>query len=205
MLYTPASHGEYDHNTTSLNYQNMKHFFITLCAVFFFLGSQAQSSIKSTDVLLKEARQQAAKENKKVFVIFHASWCHWCHKLDTAMADASCKPLFDKSYVTCHLTVLENGDKKSLENPGAMELLKAHHGDQQGIPFWLIFDKDGKLVADSQIRPEGASLDTQGQNIGYPGSKDEIAAFQKVLRKTSKLSEAEITLIGERFAALKGS
>ncbi len=40
---------------------------------------------------LKESMQQAAAENKNVFIIFHASWCGWCHKMDTSMNDQSVK------------------------------------------------------------------------------------------------------------------
>jgi len=116
---------------------------------------------------------------------------------------ATCK-IGRHNYIITHLTVLERDDHKDLENPGATELLKKYHGDQQGIPFWLVLDKNGKLLADSQMRPEGTSLDTPGQNIGYPGSKEEIAAFQKVLKTTSSLSAQELSLIGERFVALKG-
>lgn len=182
----------------------IKQVLLTVCALLFFATSYAQEPAKSADVILKAATKQAAKEKKKVFVIFHASWCGWCHKLDTAMNDASCKKLFNDNYVTCHLTVLENDKNKALENPGAMDYLKKNGGDQQGIPFWLVLDQDGKVLADSQIRPDGAPLTTPGQNIGYPGSTEEIAAFQKVLRKTSKLTEAQLSLIGERFSALKG-
>jgi thiol-disulfide isomerase/thioredoxin len=178
---------------------------LTVCALLFFATSYAQEPAKPADVILKQAYNQAAKENKNVFVIFHASWCGWCHKLDTAMNDASCKKLFNDNYVTCHLTVLENDRNKALENPGAMDFMKKNGGDKQGIPFWLVIAPDGKLLADSQIRPDGAPLSTAGQNIGYPGSAEEIAAFKKVLRKTSKLTEAQLNLIGQRFSALKGN
>lgn len=177
---------------------------MTTCALLLFITVKAQQPVKSADIILQDAYKKAAKEKKKVFVIFHASWCGWCHKMDTAMNDAKCKKLFTDNYVITHLTVLESDKHKDLENPGAMELLKKYHGDKQGIPFWLVLDKNGKLLADSQMRPEGTSLDTPGQNIGYPGSKEEIAAFQQVLKTTSALSEKELSLIGERFVELKG-
>lgn len=118
------------------------------------------------------------------------------------MNDASCKELFANNYVIRHLVVLENDKNKNLENPGAMELLTKYHGDKQGIPFWLVLDQNGKLLADSQIRPEGASLETVGQNIGCPGQKEEIAAFKKILKNTSKLTEAQLGVIEKRFAAI---
>ena len=74
----------------------------------------------------------------------------------------------------------ESRDKKNLENPGADELRTKYHGDDEGIPFWLIFDKDGNLLADSQIEPKGASLDTKGENIACPATEKEVAYFIEV-------------------------
>lgn len=60
--------------------------------------ANAQSA-KPASEILDAAYKTAAKEKKNVFVIFHASWCVWCHKMDTAMNDASVKAFFDKNYV----------------------------------------------------------------------------------------------------------
>ena len=90
---------------------------VVLVTCFAFIGN-AQSPASATDVL-KEAYQQAAKENKNVFVIFHASWCGWCHKMDKSMNDPICKKFFDDNYIIRHLVVDEAKDKKNLENPGA--------------------------------------------------------------------------------------
>lgn len=173
-------------------------------ALLFVLGSAvAQQAPPSADEVLKEAYKTAAKEKKNVFVIFHASWCGWCHKMDEAMNDPSIKAFFDANYVVRHLVVLEAKDKKDLENPGAMELLSKYNGKDQGIPFWLVFDKKGKLLADSQIRPDGVGLDKPGNNAGCPATADEVAFFISVLKKTSGLKEAELAAIEKRFKSIK--
>src|SRR5262245_46462193 len=64
------------------------------------------STAPSAETILKEAYQRAAKEKKNVMIIFHASWCGWCHKMDTAMNDVACKKFFTDNYVVEHLTVL---------------------------------------------------------------------------------------------------
>ena len=167
--------------------------------VLFTKTSSAQHGIPSAYEIMQEAMQTAAKENKNVLIIFHASWCGWCHKMDSAMNDQTCKGFFYKNYVIRHLVVDETKDKKDLENPGADELRTKYHGDNEGIPFWLIFDKDGNLIADSQMRPKGASLDTKGENIGCPATEKEVAYFIEVLKKTSQISEAEQTAVKIRF------
>jgi thiol-disulfide isomerase/thioredoxin len=159
----------------------------------------AQHGPLSADEILQHAIQQASKENKNVIIIFHASWCGWCHKMDNSINDKSCKRFFDDNYVIRHLVVDESRDKKNLENPGADELRTKYNGDNQGIPFWLIFDKDETLLADSQLRPKGKGLDTRGQNVGCPAAAQEVDHFIEVLEKTSHITQSEIAAIKKRF------
>ena len=172
-----------------------------LAVVYAFLAEAcfAQERPLSADEILREATQTAATENKRVFIIFHASWCGWCHKMDSAINDKSCKDFFYKNYIIRHLVVDEYGDKKNLENPGANELRTKYHGDNEGIPFWLIFDKEGNLLADSQARPTGADLNTKGENIACPATQKEVAYFIEVLKKTSHMSEVEQIAVQKRF------
>jgi hypothetical protein len=95
--------------------------------------------------------------------------------------------------------VYESKGKENLENPGALDLLTKHKGNDSGIPYWLIFDKEGKLLADSKARPEGASLQEEGKNTGCPASKEEVEHFIKVLKKTTSLGKDELVKIETRF------
>jgi thiol-disulfide isomerase/thioredoxin len=161
--------------------------------------SMAQTTPEPAGKILEAAYTQAAKENKHVMVIFHASWCGWCKKLEASMADPSCKDFFDKYFVITHLDIMEQYDKKNLENPEATEVFNKYGGSGGGIPFFLIFDKKGTLLADSKIRPAGAGFDTKGQNMGCPASDEEVAAFIQILKKTTKINDSQITAITERF------
>jgi thioredoxin-related protein len=168
---------------------------ILLLAVVVVQAQQAPTAEK----VLKDAMQKAGREHKNVFVIFHASWCGWCHRMDSIMNNAACKKLFSDNYVVEHLTVMESKSKVSMENPGGQELLKKYNGEGQGIPFWLIFDAKGNLLADCQIRPEGAALTTKGENTGCPATKEEVAHFLKVLKKTSTLNAAQLAVVEKNF------
>ena len=177
----------------------VKIFLVTALLFSWFLNLNAQQAPASTDDILKEAYQQAAKENKKVFIIFHASWCGWCHRMDSSLNDKTCKQFFDQNFVIRHLVVYESKGKKDLENPGALELLTKYKGNDKGIPYWLVFDKDGNLLADAKMRAEGADLEAEGDNSGCPASKEEVEHFIKVLKKTTSLNQEALGIIEKRF------
>ena len=172
---------------------------LIIAAIFVFSGLAAQEKPESADKIMSDAYKLATSENKNVFVMFHASWCGWCKKLEASINDPSCKDFFERNFVFVHLTVLESKDKKNLENQGAPEMYNKYAGTSSGIPFFLIFDSKGNLLADSKIRARGDGLDKPGQNMGCPAADEEVAAFIQVLRKTSKIKASDETAITERF------
>jgi thioredoxin-related protein len=169
----------------------MRKTFLLPLLLFIMTASYAQTKTPSADEVLKPAFEQAGKENKNVLLIYHASWCGWCKKMDSALESKDVKPFFDRSFVITHLTVLENNDKKALENAGAAELLAKQGGANGGIPYWVIMDKNGKVLVNSQYKP--------GQNTGCPASREEVAYFISVLKKTSSPTEEELAIIEKRF------
>ncbi|GAB3926461.1 thioredoxin family protein [Mucilaginibacter myungsuensis] len=181
----------------------MKKQLILGLMLLFTAGAFAQTEMPTAESVLKKAYAQASKEKKKVMVIFHASWCGWCKKMDASMAEPALSKFFTDNYVIAHLDVLEQPEKKNLENPGAADVMKQYQGDKAGLPFWFVADTKGKKLGDSQIRPEGAALDTYGTNVGCPADDNEVAHFIKVLKGTSKLNDSELAQITERFAKNK--
>ncbi len=178
----------------------MKHILFSFLMLMAVVSVKAQQVPAPADDILKEAFLQAGKENKNVFVLFHASWCGWCHKMDKSMNDEICKKFFDDNYVIRHLVVDEAKDKKNLENPGAAELKIKYNGDGQGIPFWLVFDKKGNLLSDSKMRKEGDGVD-KGDNSGCPATEKEVKFFIEILKKTSSLTTEQAEIIRKRFRA----
>ena len=164
--------------------------------LFFFFAWMAVATagaqtIPSAEAVLKPVYAKAGVEGKNILLIFHASWCGWCRKMDASLQDPAIKPAIDRNYEIAHLTVHESANKKALENPGAIEFLKKNGGENSGLPFWLVLDKNGNVLANSQRKP--------AENTGCPASEEEVAYFLQVLKKTSSMSPDELEAIRKRF------
>jgi thioredoxin-related protein len=180
----------------------MNKLFLSLTFTILFSGvvnfANAQK-VKTSTEIMEAAYKKASEENKNILLIFHASWCSWCKKMDAAINDKACKKLFEDNYCIVHLTVEENDKNKNLENPGAAELKNKFNGESSGLPFWVILYKSGKILGDSYIRQDGQSTDIAGENMGCPAAENEVAAFSALLKRTSNLTDEQLLIIEERF------
>ncbi|RYY31698.1 MAG: thioredoxin family protein [Chitinophagaceae bacterium] len=178
----------------------MKRSLLSAAAFILALHSlQAQAPLSASQIITS-ASSQAKKENKNIFIIFHASWCVWCHRMDTAMNDPAVSRYFTDNYVVKHMTVLESKDKKQLENPGAEALMKKYSGESSGIPFWIVLDKNGDYIYDSRAR---TADDQPGANVGCPASEPEVAHFITILKKSSTIDAEGLEAIRKRFRKIE--
>ena len=167
---------------------------LLLVSAFIVSVSYAQDTPPSADEIMAKAIKQAKKEKKDIFLMFHASWCGWCKRMDAAMKDDSCKDYFDNNFITIHMVVKESAANKNLENPGAAEFLAKYKGDKSGIPFWLIFDKKGEMIADCFMGEEGST-----SIIGCPASEEEVKLFIERLKVAGPVTADEEKAITARF------
>ncbi|MFL5738866.1 MAG: thioredoxin family protein [Flavisolibacter sp.] len=163
-----------------------------LILLFLIIGNIKAQETPTAHSIFQRAKQEAVRSHRKIFILFQASWCVWCHVMDSSMADASCREFFRNNYVVVHLTIQETEKNKDRENPGGMAMYTKYGGDDnEGIPYWLVFDEEGSLLADSQMRP--------GENAGCPATKQEVNYFLDVLKKTSSLTPEQSKIIETRF------
>jgi riboflavin biosynthesis pyrimidine reductase len=78
-----------------------------------------------------------------------------------------------------------------------VELRKKYHGQEQGLPYWVILDRNGNLLADSRLKSGNSAV--AGTNVGCPSGNEEVNYFTDVIKKTSTLDEKQLVLIRDRF------
>jgi hypothetical protein len=93
---------------------------------------------------LKAGLARAAKENKRVLVVFGGNWCYDCHVLDTTFRSKAFAPLVNANFVVIHINIGEDGkDNNDLAARLGVRLDK-------GVPSLGVLDATGKTIYGQQ-------------------------------------------------------
>lgn len=88
---------------------------------------------------IKEALAKAARQHKRVIVVFGANWCYDCHVLDLAFHRADIAPLLNTHYEVVHVDIGE-GEKNQ-------DLMQQYQVPKdKGIPALAVLESDGRLL-----------------------------------------------------------
>lgn len=88
---------------------------------------------------LKEAEDKAAKEHKRVLLVFGANWCYDCHVLDMAFQRPDFLPVVGR-YEIVHVDIGEDGKKNA-------DLAKQFEVPlNKGVPALAVVESTGKLA-----------------------------------------------------------
>jgi hypothetical protein len=93
---------------------------------------------------LQAAYAKAAKEHKRVLVVFGANWCYDCHVLDSTFRSAAFKTLVDGNYVVVHINIGDEGqDNNDIAAQYGIPL-------DRGVPNLAVVDPKGRQVVARQ-------------------------------------------------------
>lgn len=111
---------------------------------------------------LDAAKEQAAKEGKRILLDVGGEWCIWCHRLDDLFrANKDLTDLVKKNYVVMKVNV-------SIDNKN--EIFMAQFPKVAGYPHLFVLDADGKVIH---------SQDSGQLEEGKGHSKEKVAEFLK--------------------------
>lgn len=89
---------------------------------------------------IKAAEEKAAKEHKRLLLVFGANWCFDCHVLDLAFRGPELSPIVDANYEVVHVDIGPDGKK----NGDVAKQLGVSL--EKGVPVVAVVDPDGKVV-----------------------------------------------------------
>ena len=141
--------------------------------------------------MLADAQLKAKAEDKKVFLIFSASWCGPCRRL-ARLLDSQ-KAELERHYVFVKLDIDRDQHAESLRE-------RYPESKNGGIPWYAILDAAGKELITSNMEKPNAPIRLDER--GFPTTRREIDHFIKMLKQTAP-GLAEDTLAALRKAAGK--
>ncbi len=107
---------------------------------------------------IKEAEEKAAKEHKRLLLVFGANWCFDCHVLDLAFHGKALAPIVDANYEVVHVDIGPDGKK----NADVAEQFDVSLS--KGVPVMAVVDPDGKVLISQK---NGEVEDARGLSPEY--------------------------------------
>lgn len=88
---------------------------------------------------IASALAAAAKDHKRVLLVFGGNWCYDCHVLDATFHSKAISPLINENYHVIHVNVGDYDKNIDLAKKYEIPL-------ERGVPSLAILDSNGKLV-----------------------------------------------------------
>jgi len=91
-------------------------------------------------VEIKAAEERAAREHKRLLLVFGANWCFDCHVLDLAFQGPDLSPVLTASFELVHIDLGPDEHKNA-------DLVQQYEIPlDKGVPAMAVAESDGKLV-----------------------------------------------------------
>src|SRR5262249_22056607 len=88
---------------------------------------------------IRKAKLAAARQHKRILLVFGGNWCMDCHVLDNAVHRPRIAPLLNATFLVVHVDVGKY-DKN-------LELVKQYHVDlEKGVPSIAVLNTNGGLL-----------------------------------------------------------
>ena len=88
---------------------------------------------------IKTALTRAARDHKRVLIVFGANWCYDCHVLDAAFHSAEIEPLLEANFFVVHVDIGKGDRNQDIMRRYGVPM-------EKGIPALVVLESDGKLL-----------------------------------------------------------
>ncbi len=93
---------------------------------------------------IKAALARAAKDHKRVILVFGGNWCYDCHVLNATFHSKDIAPLVDANFHVVHVNIGDDYDKN-------LDLAAKYKVPlKRGVPALVVLDADGSLLYTQQ-------------------------------------------------------
>ena len=104
---------------------------------------------------IDEALAAAAKDHKRVLLVFGANWCFDCFALDYRFHQAGIQPIVDKNYHVVHVDIGRNDKNQDLVKKYNVPV------EAKGIPSLAVLDSKGRTLYTTGEFDSARSTDPQ--------------------------------------------
>ncbi|MDW8096366.1 MAG: thioredoxin family protein [Aquificaceae bacterium] len=135
----------------------MRALFLLIVLYLFFIPAGAVPFLKPSFLNLKEDIDEARKDNKLLFIMFHQEGCPFCDKMKrVTFQDRKVKDYFTKHFYMIEVDIRGANEVVDLDGKKLTERqFSLKHGVRL-TPVFLFFDREGNTVAKvpGYIEPE---------------------------------------------------
>jgi thiol:disulfide interchange protein len=91
------------------------------------------ADVEARAEIKEEAEEKAAKDHKRVLIVFGANWCYDCHVIDVAFQRPDLVPVLAESYEVVHVDIGEGNKNQDLMKDFQVPM-------QKGIPALAVLE-----------------------------------------------------------------
>lgn len=137
-------------------------------------ASPAFAAETAAETVTREAAL-AAQEDKRLLLVFEASWCVWCIQMDAMLTDAAAEEILSRHFRILHMRAQERDEAELAKQlDGADDVYRLYSDGGAGMPFTAVLDGDANPIATSV-------QDANGGNFGFPVTDEELDGFEAML------------------------
>jgi len=157
--------------------QHSRRIFVAGAASLAATSALAAQPAPDAARMIAAERALATAENKRLLIVFWASWCSWCRLLDRTLEEPASTRVLGSRFRILHVRVLERREEmRALEWAGVNDVFASYTGGnaRMGLPFMVFLDADGGMVTNS-------AAPLNGTNMGFPVTPEELDGFEAMV------------------------